>query len=206
MHAATRRGRERRRRGRRRPRQQRAPLDRADREAGEIVVARDGKARASRPSRRRSARSPPGGSPRRCRRRPRRLTTVELAGREVVEKEQWLGALDQQIVDAHRDEVDPDDLVAPVSASRSTLVPTPSVVATRIGSANPAALRSNRPPNPPNVPLAPARAVEARPARSDRPAPRRRRCRPRPRRNDPCWVLLEFLMPGSLVDSCRGRP
>jgi len=40
-----------------------------------------------------------------------------------------------------------------------TLVPTPSVVATRTGSAKPARLRSNRPPKPPISASAPGRAV-----------------------------------------------
>ncbi len=36
---------------------------------------------------------------------------VELAGGEVVEEEQRLGALDHEVVDAHRDKVDPDGVV-----------------------------------------------------------------------------------------------
>src|SRR4030095_16844403 len=36
----------------------------------------------------------------------------ELPGRVVVEEEQRLGALDDQIVDAHRDEIDADAVVA----------------------------------------------------------------------------------------------
>ena len=36
---------------------------------------------------------------------------VELAGREVVEEEQRLGALHDDVVDAHRDEVDADRVV-----------------------------------------------------------------------------------------------
>ena len=37
---------------------------------------------------------------------------LELAGREIVEEEQRLGALHDQIVDAHRDEIDADPVVA----------------------------------------------------------------------------------------------
>ena len=33
---------------------------------------------------------------------------IELAGREIVEKEQRLGALHDDVVDAHRDEIDAD--------------------------------------------------------------------------------------------------
>ena len=36
---------------------------------------------------------------------------IEPAGREVVEEEQRLGALHDEVVDAHRDEVDADRLV-----------------------------------------------------------------------------------------------
>ena len=36
----------------------------------------------------------------------------ELAGREIVEEEQRLGALHDDVVDAHRDEVDADRVVA----------------------------------------------------------------------------------------------
>ena len=49
--------------------------------------------------------------------------------------------------------------LAPASAASSTLVPTPSVVATRTGSAKPQAARSNSPPKPPSAAFAPARAV-----------------------------------------------
>ena len=51
---------------------------------------------------------PPGGSPRRCPRRRRGHFVVELAGGEIVEEEQRLGALDDEVVDAHRDQVDAD--------------------------------------------------------------------------------------------------
>jgi hypothetical protein len=40
-----------------------------------------------------------------------------------------------------------------------SLVPTPSVEETRIGSTNPAAFRSNSAPNPPSPPITPAREV-----------------------------------------------
>ena len=38
---------------------------------------------------------------------------VELAGREIVEEEQRLGALHDQVVGAHRDEVDADAVMPP---------------------------------------------------------------------------------------------
>ena len=38
---------------------------------------------------------------------------IELAGREIIKEKQWLGALNDQIVDAHRDEVDADRVVHP---------------------------------------------------------------------------------------------
>ena len=42
---------------------------------------------------------------------------VELAGGEIIEEEERLGALDDQVVDAHRDEVDADPVV-PVMVDR----------------------------------------------------------------------------------------
>ena len=42
---------------------------------------------------------------------------VELAGGEIVEEEQRLGALHDQVVDAHRDQVDADGIV-PVMVDR----------------------------------------------------------------------------------------
>ena len=47
----------------------------------------------------------------------------------------------------------------PVSMAIFSLVPTPSVVETSIGSANPAAFRSNSAPKPPRPPITPARVV-----------------------------------------------
>ena len=47
----------------------------------------------------------------------------------------------------------------PVCLASSSLVPTPSVVATSTGSVKPAAFRSNSPPNPPRSDSAPARRV-----------------------------------------------
>jgi len=43
---------------------------------------------------------------------PRRGRDVELAAGEIIEEEQRLGALHQDIVDAHRDEIDADRVVA----------------------------------------------------------------------------------------------
>ena len=59
---------------------------------------------------------------------------VERAGREVVEEEQRLGAGDEHVVDAHRDEIDADRVVAPVANAVLSLVPTPSVPDTSTGS------------------------------------------------------------------------
>ena len=79
------------------PRQAPGPLDRADREAREVVVAAACSGPASRRSRRRSARS-------RASRQPsampaitsRGLLRIELRGGVVVEEEQRLGALDER--------------------------------------------------------------------------------------------------------------
>jgi hypothetical protein len=60
---------------------------------------------------------------------------VELAGGEIVEEEQRLGALHDQIVDAHRDQIDPDASWRSWSIASLTLVPTPSLAATSSGSA-----------------------------------------------------------------------
>ena len=127
-----------------------APLDRAHGEASK-VESPDRKVPAFRRSRRRSVRNPPRQPS------PMPATTspatpgIQRAGGKVVEEEQWLRALDHEIVDAHGDKVDSDTVIAPASAASRTLVPTPSVVATRTGSAKPQAARSNRPPNPPSA-------------------------------------------------------
>ena len=69
----------------------------------------------------------------------RRGLDVELAGREVVEEEERLGAGDEHVVDAHRDEVDADGVVAPAANAILSLVPTPSVPADqhRLGRSRP---------------------------------------------------------------------
>ncbi len=65
----------------------------------------------------------------------RALIGVELAGGEIVEEEQRLCALYNEVVDAHGDEVDADRIVAhPASMAIFSLVPTPSLAATRTGS------------------------------------------------------------------------
>ena len=90
-----------------------AALDRADAEAGEVVIALARTCPASRPSRRRSARSRPAGSPRRSTAITRSaMPGSSFAGGEIVEEEERLGALDDEIVGAHRDEVDADAVVA----------------------------------------------------------------------------------------------
>ena len=92
-------------------RQQLGALYRADGEAGEVIVARlvhaghfgrlaADQRRAGDPAAFGDAADHLG-----------RLDRIELAGREIVEKEQRLGALHDKIVDAHRDEIDPDRVV-----------------------------------------------------------------------------------------------
>ncbi len=93
------------------PRQDRAALDRADGEAGEIVIVAliearhfGGLAADQRAAGLAAADGDAGdhgGADFR----------LELAGGEVVEKEQRLGALHHQVVDAHGDEVDADGVV-----------------------------------------------------------------------------------------------
>ena len=91
----------------------RLALHHADREAGQVVVAAARRGRASRRSRRRPARSRPARQP-----SAMPLTTMASTGRgsscadgEVVEEEQRLGAVHEQVVDAHRDQVDADGVV-----------------------------------------------------------------------------------------------
>ena len=59
---------------------------------------------------------------------------VELADRDVVEEEQRLGALADEVVDAHGDQVDADGVEAAGGRATSALVPTPSVDDTSTGS------------------------------------------------------------------------
>ena len=54
---------------------------------------------------------PAGGSRRRCRRRRPGRRDIQLAGREVIQKNQRLRPLDHQVVDAHGDKVDADGIV-----------------------------------------------------------------------------------------------
>ncbi len=61
------------------------------------------------------------------------LLGVDLAGGDVVEHEERLGAHAHQVVDAHGDQVDADRAVAAGVAGDAILVPTPSVEATRTG-------------------------------------------------------------------------
>ncbi len=91
-----------------RPRQQRAALGRADRKAGEVVVAvlveaghLGGLAADQRAAGFPAAFGDAGDD------RSRSLR-VELSAGEIVEKEQRLGALHHDVVDRHRDEVDAD--------------------------------------------------------------------------------------------------
>ena len=94
-------------------RQQRAALGRADGKAGEIVVARRVKARHFR---RLAADQRRAGLPAALGDAGddgARHREIELAGGEIIEEEQRLGALHDQVVDAHGDEVDADGLVPP---------------------------------------------------------------------------------------------
>ena len=92
-------------------RQQRFALDRTDGKAGEIVVARriqprhlGGLAADQRAACLLAAVGDAGDH---------RLghAEIELAGGEIVEKEQWLGTLHDDVVDVHGDEVDADAVV-----------------------------------------------------------------------------------------------
>ena len=85
-----------------------AALDRADAEAGEVVVARGIHARhfGRLAADQRAAGLPAALGDRRD--DPLGDAVVELAGREIVEEEQRLGALHDQVVGAHRDQVDAD--------------------------------------------------------------------------------------------------
>ena len=92
-------------------RQERAALGRADREAGEVVVAAVIEARhlgrLAADQRAAGLRQPsamPATIAAPC-------VRIELAGGEIVEEEQRLGALHDEVVDAHGDEVDADRVV-----------------------------------------------------------------------------------------------
>lgn len=108
----------------------------------------------------------------------RRGVDVEVVAGEVVQKEQGFGALHDQIIDAHCDEVDAlastsqkpvsgeaDDYHSPTVSwmlalwATTSFVPTPSVPATMTGSLKPACFKSNNPPNPPMTESQPGRAV-----------------------------------------------
>ena len=88
-----------------------AALDRADREAGEVVIAlgiHAGHLRRLAADQRAADLAAGAGDAGDDVRGGR---DVELAGGEVVEEEQRLGALHDEIVDAHGDEVDADGVV-----------------------------------------------------------------------------------------------
>ena len=87
-------------------------LDRADAEAGEVVIAGRVHARHLRglaADQRAAGLAAALGD--RCDHRCGDVV-VELPGRVIIEEEQWLGALDDEVVGAHRDEVDADAVVA----------------------------------------------------------------------------------------------
>ena len=132
-----------------RPRQQRAALGGADGKAGEIVILAGIKARhfggLAADQRAPASRQPcamPGDD---C----GADVGVELAGRIIVEEEQRLGALHDESLTHIATRSMPIVSWMLLSIAILTLVPTPSLAATRIGSVKPAALRSNRPPKPP---------------------------------------------------------
>ena len=58
----------------------------------------------------------------------------QAAGRQVVEKEQRLGALHEDVVDAVVDEIGADRVVPPVMNATFSFVPTPSALETSTGS------------------------------------------------------------------------
>ena len=88
-------------------------LDRADAEAGEVVVARRIHARhlGGLAADQRAAGLAAAFGDRRDDRRGNVI--VELPGRVIIEEEQRLGALDDQVVDAHRDQIDADAVMPP---------------------------------------------------------------------------------------------
>ena len=143
------------------PRPPRSPPDRS---------RRRGTGRASPPSRRRPGRSRPAGSPPRSRRSPAAPAPRQAAGGEIVQEEQRLGALHDEVVDAHRDQVDADRRRACPSRSRSSAwCRRRRCVATSSGSVKPAAFRSNSAPKPPRPPIdaGPARGARKRLDRLD---------------------------------------
>ena len=162
--AARRRG-----RGRRRPARSSLPsidlrpVHDADAEAGEVVVVR----RPSTPGC--SAISPPTSAQPACRQPSAMPATiaatrvgVELADRDVVEEEERLGAGDEDVVRAHRDEVDADGVVLAEQLRELELG------ADAVGAARPCtgsamslnAAAENSPPKPPMSPMTSGRYVE----------------------------------------------
>ena len=109
---------------------------------------------------------------------------VELAGGEIVEEEQRLGALHDQVVDAHRDQVDADAVV-PVVLDRELELGADAVVRRdqqRIGEARRLQIEEAAEAAEIGIGARAARVAFARAARSPRPARCRRRSRRRPRR------------------------
>ncbi len=90
-----------------------AALDRADGKAGEIVVARPIEARHFR--RLAADQGAADLAAGRCDAGDHafRLRHVEPAGREIIEEQERLGALHDEVVDAHRHEIDAHRVVAP---------------------------------------------------------------------------------------------
>ena len=102
-------------------------LDRADAEAGEIVIALGIHARhlgRLAADQRAAGHAAALGDPRD---HPLGDRVVELPGGVIIEEEQRLGALDDQIVDAHRDQIDADAVV-PATVDRELQLGADAVV------------------------------------------------------------------------------
>ncbi len=85
---------------------------------------------------------------------------IELAGGEIVEEEQRLGALHDEIVDAHRHEVDAD-AVMDAGVDGDLELGADAIIGgdQQRDPSKPAAFRSNTPPKPPISASAPGRRV-----------------------------------------------
>ena len=79
----------------------------------------------------------------------RRRVHIQFSGRVIVEKEQWLGSLHDDVVDAHRDRILSNSSEPPGFDGDFELRAHAIRGATSSGSLRPAAFRSNTPPKPP---------------------------------------------------------
>ena len=137
-------------------------LDRADREAREVIVAAMihaghlGGLAADEGAARLPAAFGDAGD------HIARLFDLELAGGEIVEEEQRLGPLHDEVVDRHGDEIDADRRMQARIDGDLQLGADPVIGGDQTGSLKPQALRSNRPPKPPSAESVPVRAVALR--------------------------------------------